>query len=104
VERIDGKVDAFVIETREKHGSRRDYRGKKIIIATGYYDRPNPLGIPGEDLPARFALFHRCAPVLESGCGGDRRKKFGCRSCARPISRRRGASHWFIDSRKWARL
>jgi len=51
VERIDGKVNAFVVETREKHGSRRDYRGKKIIIATGYYDRPNPLGIPGEDLP-----------------------------------------------------
>ena len=25
--------------------------GRKIIIATGYYDLPNPLGIPGEDLP-----------------------------------------------------
>jgi thioredoxin reductase (NADPH) len=29
----------------------REYRGRKIIIATGYYDRPNRMGIPGEELP-----------------------------------------------------
>jgi thioredoxin reductase (NADPH) len=51
VEKIDGKIDAFVVETRDQHGARREYRGKKIVIATGYYDRPNLLGIPGEDLP-----------------------------------------------------
>lgn len=27
------------------------YRSKNIIIATGYYDNPNYLNIPGEDLP-----------------------------------------------------
>jgi len=30
---------------------RRKYRAKKIIVATGYYDKPNLMGIPGEDLP-----------------------------------------------------
>ncbi len=30
---------------------RRTYRAKKIIVATGYYDKPNLMGIPGEDLP-----------------------------------------------------
>jgi thioredoxin reductase (NADPH) len=30
---------------------RRTYGAKKIIVATGYYDKPNLMGIPGEDLP-----------------------------------------------------
>jgi len=31
--------------------SRGKYAAKNIVIATGYYDNPNILGIPGEDLP-----------------------------------------------------
>ncbi len=27
------------------------YRAKFVVVATGFYDHPNPLGIPGEDLP-----------------------------------------------------
>ena len=30
---------------------RDQYAAKNIVIATGYYDNPNMLGIPGEDLP-----------------------------------------------------
>src|ERR1700722_13285050 len=44
VDRINGRVGTFVVETRNQHGALGEYRGKKIIIATGYYDRPNPLG------------------------------------------------------------
>ncbi|MGH9689641.1 MAG: YpdA family putative bacillithiol disulfide reductase [Candidatus Acidiferrales bacterium] len=51
VERIDGKDGAFIVHTRDDSGARKEYRAAKIIIATGYYDLPNPLGIPGEDLP-----------------------------------------------------
>lgn len=32
-------------------GDFRSYRARKLIVATGYYDFPNYLGIPGEDLP-----------------------------------------------------
>ena len=40
------------IDTRESNRRERNqHRAKKIIIATGYYDLPNPLGVPGEDLP-----------------------------------------------------
>jgi thioredoxin reductase (NADPH) len=28
-----------------------EYTAKNIVLATGYYDNPNKLGIPGEDLP-----------------------------------------------------
>ncbi len=27
------------------------YRVDAVVIATGYYDQPNALGVPGEDLP-----------------------------------------------------
>ena len=30
---------------------RREYEAGNIVLATGYYDNPNILGIPGEDLP-----------------------------------------------------
>jgi thioredoxin reductase (NADPH) len=26
-------------------------RGAQLVLATGYFDHPNPLGVPGEDLP-----------------------------------------------------
>ena len=42
--------EAFQVEAQSKSESRRTYRSRKVIIATGYYDRPNFLGIPGEDL------------------------------------------------------
>ena len=51
VQKIGGKDGAFFVETLAAAGAHHEYRAKKIIIATGYYDRPNPLGIPGEDLP-----------------------------------------------------
>jgi thioredoxin reductase (NADPH) len=70
VEGIDGHDGAFVVHTRvrafelAKPEIRNDesglpaptdrcneYRSRKIIIATGYYDLPNRLGVPGEDLP-----------------------------------------------------
>lgn len=35
----------------EVASARQSYRAKFVVIATGFYDHPNPLGIPGEDLP-----------------------------------------------------
>lgn len=29
----------------------RSYEAKNVVIATGYFDNPNTLGVPGEDLP-----------------------------------------------------
>lgn len=39
-------------------GRATEYAARKVIIATGYYDRPNLLGIPGEDSPkvSHYAL------------------------------------------------
>jgi bacillithiol disulfide reductase len=42
---------AFTVETELRSGRRRTYSARTVIVATGYYDLPNYLGIPGEDLP-----------------------------------------------------
>jgi thioredoxin reductase (NADPH) len=51
VEEIAGHDGAFQVHTSDENGQRREYRGRKIIIATGYYDMPNRLDVPGENLP-----------------------------------------------------
>jgi len=51
VDSIAGEVGAFTVETIANDGARHRHQAKKVIIATGYYDRPNRLGIPGEDGP-----------------------------------------------------
>jgi bacillithiol disulfide reductase len=55
---IRGRDGAFQIETEGKQHERRQYSARKVIIATGYYDLPNRMGIPGEDLPkvSHYAL------------------------------------------------
>lgn len=37
--------------------SRGDYQAGAVVIATGYYDLPNLMGTPGEDLPHVFHYF-----------------------------------------------
>ncbi len=51
VEQIAGHNGRFEIATRTQRGIEESYQSKKIIIATGYYDLPNLLNVPGEDLP-----------------------------------------------------
>jgi thioredoxin reductase (NADPH) len=46
-----GEGRRFVVETRTASGGTRVREAANVIFAIGYYDRPNMLGIPGEDLP-----------------------------------------------------
>lgn len=46
-----GRNGGFAVHTREAGGAARVWRSAKAIVATGYYDLPNSLGVPGEDLP-----------------------------------------------------
>src|SRR5580700_425867 len=51
VVRVDGQDGNFTVVTRTEKGAEERYVAKKISVATGYYDLPNVLGIPGEELP-----------------------------------------------------
>jgi thioredoxin reductase (NADPH) len=50
VDRIDGRDGDFTVHTTDRFGRVLQHRARKLVIATGYYDLPNHLGIPGEDL------------------------------------------------------
>jgi thioredoxin reductase (NADPH) len=47
---VDGPSHRFRIEVQRRHDS-KIYHAQAVVFATGYYDNPNFLGIPGEDLP-----------------------------------------------------
>jgi thioredoxin reductase (NADPH) len=48
---IMGNDGDFTVSTRSAKNESAAYRGAKIVVASGYYDLPNQLSIPGEDLP-----------------------------------------------------
>ena len=50
VDRISGEDNAFEVFTTDKLDVKHVYRARKIVLATGYYDVPNLLNVPGEDL------------------------------------------------------
>lgn len=57
VQNIEKNEDYFKIET-DKHC----FQTKKIILATGFYDIPNLLQVPGEDLPKVTHYYKEAHP------------------------------------------
>ena len=54
IKREDGVPDpdgSFAVDTQSARGVRRCFRGRTVVIATGAYDVPNLIDVPGEDLP-----------------------------------------------------
>ena len=47
---VTGYDGAFRVMTRDRHDHEHEYQARKIVAATGYYDRANYLGVPGEEL------------------------------------------------------
>jgi thioredoxin reductase (NADPH) len=41
----------FAVETRSDKGVRRIRHGRNVVFAIGYFDHPNYIGVPGENLP-----------------------------------------------------
>ena len=50
VEKVKGSDGNFVVHLADRFGGRSELHTRKLAIATGYYDLPNVMGIPGEDL------------------------------------------------------
>jgi thioredoxin reductase (NADPH) len=44
-------TDLFVVTSRTKDGVERVRRARTVVLATGAFDLPNVIGVPGEDLP-----------------------------------------------------
>ncbi|WP_424236053.1 YpdA family putative bacillithiol disulfide reductase [Bhargavaea ginsengi] len=61
VESVEKAEDGFVIKT-----DKAQYRTPVAVVATGYYDNPNYLGIPGEELPKVFHYFKEAHPFFDT--------------------------------------
>jgi thioredoxin reductase (NADPH) len=60
-EAIPGET-MFAVETRSSKGVIRVRHARHVLFAIGYYDRPNMLGIPGEDLAHVHHYYHESHP------------------------------------------
>ncbi|NEY71256.1 YpdA family putative bacillithiol disulfide reductase [Bacillus mesophilus] len=54
----------FSVRSTTKAGEHKSYQAKYIVIATGYYDHPNYLNIPGENLGKVFHYFKEAHPYF----------------------------------------
>lgn len=50
VREISREGDRFLVTSRSR-GEERQYQAHSVVIATGYYDTPRKLDVPGADLP-----------------------------------------------------
>jgi len=59
---FDGSGENFSLRTVTSEGDHHCYSAKKIILASGYYDIPNRLNIPGEDLEKVIHYYREAHP------------------------------------------
>jgi len=59
---VTGKDGSFEIRTKTRDGEQLAYSTQKVVLATGYYDIPNYLGVPGEDLAKVYHYYSEPHP------------------------------------------
>src|SRR5215475_13000398 len=62
VERIAGENNVFQVHTTGRTGCNYTYSVRKIVIASGYYDVPNMLDVPGEELDKVLHYYKEAHP------------------------------------------
>jgi thioredoxin reductase (NADPH) len=66
VRRITGADGDFHVHTTDRVGDTHGYRTRKLILSTGYYDLPNYMNIPGEELPKVEHYYKEPHPYFDS--------------------------------------
>ncbi len=62
---IGGQDGNFEVRTRSLGGRAGCSQARKLILAIGYYDKPNLLGVPGEDLPKVSHYYREAHPYYD---------------------------------------
>ena len=65
VERVEGEAGSFRVHCTDRAGRAVVYCASALIVATGYYDLPNYLNIPGEKLPKVFHYYQDPHPYFD---------------------------------------
>jgi thioredoxin reductase (NADPH) len=64
VERVTGSDGGFTVHTIDRFDRSLQHRARKLALATGYYDLPNYLDIPGESLSKVKHYYHEPHPYF----------------------------------------
>ena len=64
VESVGGADGGFLVNTTDRFGREIQHRARKLVVATGYYDLPNYLGVPGEELSKVKHYYHEPHPYF----------------------------------------
>jgi thioredoxin reductase (NADPH) len=62
VERVTGDDGNFVTHAVDSRGCQQQYTSRKVILSMGYYDVPNMLNVPGEELPNVIHYYKEAHP------------------------------------------
>lgn len=62
---VGGSDGDFLATTEDRAGQRHLYSARKVIFAIGFYDIPNRLNVPGEDLPKVAHYWHEAHPYYD---------------------------------------
>ena len=89
IEPPSGPDQPFVVESRTTRGVTRAREARNVVLAMGYYELPNMLGIPGEELPHVTHFYKEAHPLLSPARRHCRRQEFRGRGGAGDPSRRR---------------
>ena len=66
VERVTGADGAFTVHIQDRFGRQGTLEARKLVVATGYYDLPNYMSIPGENLSKVHHYYNDPHPCFES--------------------------------------
>jgi thioredoxin reductase (NADPH) len=65
VDEIAGAEGDFAVHTRRRDGSRGLHRADAVVVATGGFQEPNWLGVPGEELPKVLHYYKEPYPFFD---------------------------------------
>lgn len=63
VQGLDKQPDGgWIVRSTDRANAQKTYRARNVVIATGYFDHPNTLGIPGEEMDKVSHFFREAHP------------------------------------------
>lgn len=66
VTRVEGADGAFLVHGADSLSRPVQFLARKLVVATGYYDLPNRLDVPGENLPKVTHYYREPHPFYNS--------------------------------------
>lgn len=62
---VSRRNGGFAVRSRDRFGTESETRARFVMIATGYFDHPKLLGVPGEDLPNVTHYYREAHPFYD---------------------------------------